>query len=571
MPSSRSFARAATQGVFDFPSISAPLGEDGTLSPLGRGLTPVTDPMDGVSLPDADGFGSRPGLILRTGLARGDDGTPEAQPGQVSCTRVGSLASGGWIDGDADFFSQIAGGRFAMTTETGRFVPEAVVAQAQRYIAFGFGLEAADLLQLLGDDIPANLGDEVRSIRTLANIVDGGDAPDSAIARAIGCSPEAAFWATLARGTLDGTGDAHRDATLVGFRDLPQTLRGHLGLRLAGMFSVAGEHLIASTILTEAIGEVTGGGLDAEMAGANLAGAEHGPDAEIARLGEIATRNPRTAPETIVRLLDLTAEAGRATPPSVLDLAEAVRHEAGSDSVGAELARAEVRALIVSADFGAALFLIDVTADVLGPERQAALTDDAIAGLAAGADNSLFLDLALATGRDAISPVVQNAVAARLLDIGFPDLAQPFLYGSAERDVMRERRYLRGAAAAALGDVAGADLALEGMTDPRAQDIRAVARTIAGDYTGAYEARDLADPSVETDAAAWRAGDWTGLELSQDPLLSGASRAILSPPAPPGLTTPLADRQTLLDEASDTREMTEALLEQFIVDAGDGS
>ncbi len=565
-----SFARAASQGIFDFPSFPAAQGAAGLDLPAGIGLTPVTDPMDGVALPQSGTGPARPGLLVRTGIFRGNGGGPvdAAEPG--TCTRLGRLDTAAWIDADAPFYEQIGPGRFDMTSETGRVVPQGVVDQARRYVAFGFGREALDVLGLLGGNVPAEMRDDVRTLRTLATIVDGATAPDTAVARGIGCGPDAAVWASLARGTLDGTDDAHRDAALVGLRDLPEALRGHLGLRLAALYSQAGEHLIASEILTAARHEVTGDGRAADLAQADLAGAELGPEAEIARLDTLAARDPQLPPETLVRLLDLTVEAGRAIDPSILELASSVRHDVGGEEVEAELARAEARATILAGDFDDALALIEETSELIGDETAGILRDAAIAASAERAGDGAFLDTALAMAPEDISASVQNAVAARLLALGFPDLAQSYLRGGAEQEAMRVRRYLRAEVAAALGDVTGADRALEGMTDGRAQEIRARARTASGDFAGAYAARDLAAATPEGEGAAWRAGDWTGLETSGDALLSDASRAILSAPPPPGDGTPLADRQALLAEAESTRALTEALLERFTVTADEG-
>lgn len=586
-----SFARAASQGVFDFPAITVPsaAGANAPAPPLASGLSPVTDPMDGMPIPQDPDAANRPGLILRTGIARGEDEVMSPEEIAASCAPVGRLDTAAWVD-ERGFHDQIGAGRLALTTETGQVVSEAVLDQARRYVAFGFGVEASEVLTLLSTDESPEMSNEIRTLLVLARIVDGSAAPASSIARAIGCGPDAAIWATLARDTLGGTDDAERDAALVGFRNMPASLRGHLGLRLATLFSDAGEALVADQIMAAARGQVTGGGLDADLTQAAIDGAARGPEAEIAQLDAIAERNPRLEPETLVRLMDLTTEAGRATDPAVLDLAEALRFEVRGTEQEGILAAAEARALIAAGDIRGALSLIDATADILGEGHFDALFVAAYASLTDSADDETFLDLALKTPPSALPALLQNDIAARLLALGFPDLARSFVARPAAQEAMRERRYLRAAAAAALGDVSGTELALEGMTDPRAQELRAVARDAIGDFTGAYEARDripdAADrlagaegPPIEAgsptggstdDTQAWRAGDWAHLEASEDSLLSSASRAILSAPVLPGEATPLADRQDLIGQAEETRALTEALLERFAIDPLEG-
>ena len=561
-----SFARAASQGVFDFPATIAPVLPEaaertGSEVPVSPGLSPVTDPMDGIPLPDP-GDGPRPGMILRTGIARGEETIFEPLEDEAAaCSNIGRLDVAAW-SGERDFFDLVGEGRLALTTDTGRIVAPQVLELARRYVAFGFGLEALATLQLLGAREHTDAAVEVETLATLARVVDGATDPRSGLARSEGCGPEAALWATLARGTLEGTDDAHRDAALVGYRDLPDALQGHLGLRLASLFSEAGEHLIADEILATARSHVTGGGIAADLAAAELAGAEHGPEAEIAHLETIADHNMRVAPETVTRLLDLGSAEGRAADPAVLDLASTLRFEAEGSGTEVDLARAEVRALIVGDGFDAALDLVEETRATLGEETAADLIDTAVAAMTERADDETFLGRVLTLGPGGLSAAHQNAVAARLLSLGLPDLALGFVAGEVSGDDLRERRYLRAGAAAAMGDPRAVDVALEGMRDPRAQEIRAQARAVTGDFA------DLETFGANDVAASWRAGDWVNLEASDDALLSTASRAALSEVAAPEGAATLAERQSLLDEAESTRAMTEALLERFVVDDG---
>ncbi len=114
-----------------------------------------------------------------------------------------------------------------------------------------------------------------------------------------------------------------------------------------------------------------------------------------------------------------------------------------------------------------------------------------------------------------------------------------------------------------MGDPISLELALAGLTDSRAQSIRAMASEVAGDHQDAL-AQEMRVPGAEPDPAlAWRAGAWALLESADDPLLQSASRAVLTSEAAAPQKISLAESQSLLADAEAARALTQDLLTRF--------
>ena len=272
----------------------------------------------------------------------------------------------------------------------------------------------------------------------------------------------------------------------------------------------------------------------------------------ITTLAELAQDDPRMTPEALVQLVDLQLAQNTPVAPETMALLETMQFEFRGQPVVADLMRARVGAMAQAGTFEKALLLLPEAEALLPEEKALALRSDVVRAVSSGADDMMFLDVAFRPmGRD-VAPNVQNAVAARLLDLGFPERASDVVSGPAIGSVMAERRYLRATAAMDMDDPETAAAQLAGVSTPRA-------RTILG-----------LDPATGPEAvaagndAAWREGDWATLASSEDTLLQEAAALVQEDVnAIPDSQTPLASGRALIEDAARTRATIDTLMSRF--------
>lgn len=540
-----SFARAATQGIFDFPArpLPPPPTEDAPARP--NPIAPMTDPMDGIPIPLADTDPASPGILLRTGLDRvaleGEDdaGTLRSCPAGLDV----DLNSWGHPDEYATLIAQL---RLDASNDAGRTQPEALIKLAKAYVFYGFGAEARQVLATLNQ-----AEEQVQFLTAISRLVDGDPIPVSDILPFRSCGTFMEAWITLATGRLDASDERVRSAVIMAYRSLPDTLRGHLGLRLAQIFAQEGELFVAQDILAGSILSTTGTGREAEIVGADLAGRTEGAAAEIARLDNFIENSPRAEPGDMVRLLDLARQETADFDDDILAIAETMRFEADGNASVADLVEAEVRLLISRGEPLAALALLDGDTGPMTEGREAVLRTQTLVSIAEVLDDDTFLPFAFSPFPRGTGFTAEHAVASRLIDLGFPSEAFVMVATPLTGEGREERRELQARAMRALG---GAD-ALVSLPTPLSRD----------DFAQLEQATLAADDGLEPPIeGSWRDGAWQALEQSDDPLLSSASRALLSPLAPVGNDTPLADSRALLSAAQETRDLTNDLLTRFV-------
>lgn len=562
-----SLARAASQGVLELPSQPLPILDNlpsdtpgSTSGPVLPALTPVTDPMDGVDLPLQGTQGANgPGLVLRTSLDRPDDGAPGPATANGHCLPDSLLNLHDWGD-ERSFSEQVADKRRALTEEFDSYPTGAIEAMARTYLYFGFGQEARQVLSLDGQRSRERL-----VLEAMSDVIEGGPVRGTVLADQMDCDGMVVLWAALATGTVEGVGEAGRNAAIMAFRLLPDDLRAHLGTQLARLFLQAGDAATADTVLN--VSQLVPGARTAETEVASAAIAEEleGADAAIAALETLAADSTRMTPEGLVQLINLQLSNDKAVSPAVLDLAAALRFESGKTEAARQLAMVEIAAHLSNDAFEAALQIALADDSVLEDTDRDAALSDIYSAKATRQSDAEFLTMAFNALPPGLSPATENAVAGRLISLGFPERARELLASPATQEAMLERRYLRAEAAAAMNNLADVEQALFGMTDPRAAQIRAGVLAATGDYQSALAQDGFVSAAPADPEDAWRAGAWALLEAGDDPLLQSASRAILTTsPQPPDSPT-LAMRRSLIDEAEATRTLTQQLLGRFEV------
>ncbi len=430
-----------------------------------------------------------------------------------------------------DFASDVGRLRSEIVDAAGALDGPSLTALARAYLHFGFGAEARRTLDLIGEDSTA-----IRHLAMLADLVDGKDVVPGAFADQAGCLTAATLWSALAEGSLAGRTAAERTAIETAFRVLPPGPQQAVGPRLATLFLAAGDARTARLMMERM---PTGGVLTEEALSVESDILRSASSAAAARDTLIAAirDGSRASAGTMIRLVDATLAAGLPPDPWMVDTLAALRFEYRGTASEGPLAATEIRALTAAGRFAEAAGLLGEAGLPVTEAEREILAADFATGLAARGSDGEFLDLTFAGSLTVPAGVPANAVAGRLIDLGFPDVALGLLDAPGEGATMGERRRLRAAALRALGQEAEATLVLAGMPDAQDQP---------------------RDP-----ARAWRSGDWDAMTDGGDPLLAEAAAAVLEEtPAPPDDET-LAGRAALIGASAETRKLAEALLDRF--------
>lgn len=380
-----------------------------TGAPTDKTLPAITEPRAGPMMPDV----SRNDMVLQfarsiateRNLSLGSvTGEAEAAAADASQTRdpcrIGvDLDIAGWTPPDGDLASGMASARSEVMDARDDLDTDAAMTLARRYIAAGFGAEALQILDLVGDDDvgPAMLGAVARLI----------DAPGMAEPRLNGletCRSPAALWAVLARDHLRPAEPIAAADIVIGFLQLPANLKMGIFPDLANRLSEAGYEAEVARLRND---------MDRLLAGAE-AGARYHNSADLLA-PPASLRTPREAAVRAKDTLDRLATGQEVSAGTVDDL-DALLHQTRRPEDRATLLRALALAKASAGQFEAALGLSETV-----PGLQA----EVIEVLAhRGPDN----DLLLYVGRSAAA-VIQDVetstqLAKRFRALGFGDEAR---------------------------------------------------------------------------------------------------------------------------------------------------
>ncbi|WP_411889593.1 hypothetical protein [Yoonia sp. SDW83-1] len=497
-----------------------------------------------------------PGLRVATSIDRAaipdDPFVPTTQQGNT-CLPGQYFDVASWGD-ERPYAAQIGEARAQLTGEFDGLEEEAVTMLARRYIYFGFGREAQQVLKL-----DAVTSQERLYLAAIANIIDGETVDTDLFAQQVSCQSEVALWAALAfsDGALDSQLD--RPSVLRTFKSLPPALQSHLAPRLTERFVAIGDNDAAFQAL-DVVRDLSDAPLDAALAEVSLNRALGKDEVAAEQLENIVDTEVRVTPEVMISLLEQAVRNNRPIDKDDLVLADALRFENAQLTVAADLAVAQIRAYLHIAKFAAARQLMRDEAEQIGDARGAVLADEFARSATAGMPNSDFLSFAFEDDQPSISPETENTLARRLLDLGFAERAQQFLTNQASDTTAEERGYLRAEAAIALGDLDRADSLLTNWNTERADtlrqiidDMRATDSIIARDFRSGGDAR-----------SQWQRGDWGDLVSSEDALLQAASTAFLDQDrATLDPEMSLASGRTMLEQSAQSRDVVQDLLERF--------
>lgn len=498
--------------------------------------------------------GADPGAIDQARLALGElpglaviDGRtdPDIRPeAGLTCLPDEALALGDWGDGRPPL-DLLAEARSGLYQEFDKVDTDAVLRSVRLHLHLGFGAEALQYARLVPEPAPG----ELPALISMARLVDGEVDPTTPFARMLACDGAAALWAALAHDRLPAADPVNADAIVRSFQALPPHLRRHLGARLADLLRDRDPD--AARMVRDAMErtpDIAPGAVALLDAKADL----HADRADAARAhAEVAVTEGAANIESLVALVEAHFRSMEPLSPDVADGLRAVAGEVEGTALEPAVRRAETLALALSGQLTAAFALA-------GPDgAEAADLWQVLARR--GEDDDLLRLAVLPVGAPvpSVAPETGEAIAARLLDLGFPEAALAWLGPVAAADADARRR-LAARAELARGDARQALTLATGLDGEDMALLRAEAQT----RLGALAAAELALVAAGLDEeaarrAAWE-GDWPGVAAAgADPWAKAAGLAVTRAATDAG---PLARGEAALDASSATREALSALL-----------
>ncbi|SEW41331.1 hypothetical protein SAMN04488515_2814 [Cognatiyoonia koreensis] len=509
---------------------------------------------------DAVNAALTPGLSARTSVDRAMQSDlsdhADGQPA-FGCVAASDADVANWID-DTPFAQQIGTLRRAITGEFDRTDPAAVEALSKAYLAFGFGREAINTLEIDGE-----LSRSRQVLVALGQVVDEDTVDLANFNHQMTCPGPIALWAFLAHTDGPLTGEVDLDAIVIDYKLLPNDLRRHLAPRLAGKLTSLGRNDLAATVLA---GQNGTDETAVKIAESGIAEDQGDLSAATGILSDLAEDDPRITPEAFLKLVALKRVSDVPFEQQDLLLLRTLQFESQNEMLTRDLFAAEADILVSLNDTDGLLDLIETQAKQFDEAQIAQYHDAVLQKEAADASDAEFLQLVFSDRVQATDPPLQNKIARRLLTLGFSDQAERAIAGPAVGADMAERRYLRAEIAIKQGNVDRARAHLSGITSARAQLLLA---------QGGVEPDDTVLAGLPQDARdqlGWRFGNWGQLGNTEDRVLNNVARRVDADVTFDVETDrPLASSRSLIDDSTTLRTDLGALLDRYKIAEGETS
>ncbi|MCZ4352891.1 hypothetical protein O4H61_10240 [Roseovarius aestuarii] len=486
----------------------------------------------------------------------------------AACIETSDVAISAWGT-DAQFASQIGTERRRLTDEFDRVTGDAAMDLARRYLYFGFGAEAIQVLNLVDGTMP-----EAKIAKAIAQIMEEGHTTSSVFSGQLECESDAALWSALSYEALPENTVVNIDAILRALSALPNHTRALLGPQLARKFTAVGQISFAKRILRVVDRNPADPSTDQVLAGAEIDISQHEPELADAALEAVVAANTEASAEALVRRIDNRLQTGRGVSQDMADLAGAYAQEQEGTKVGHDLARVYIQATAAVGDFDSAFSEMYRLFPGMPTQQQRHVTDTVLELLAVNADDVTFLRYAnrMKKGADAgLSPNVGNMLGRRLLDLGFTGLAEIYLRPPTTGLDLENRLKLRAESNLKNGAPRQALVDLLGLTGTDVNVLREMAKSQLGEHRSAQLLFLSAGESEAALQEALLAEDWTQVKALADQELGnvvalGAADGMSDEP-----TGVLARNRALLDASALAREEVENLLQARALPVATGS
>lgn len=476
------------------------------------------------------------------------------------------------------FGEQIGAFRTKLTKEFDHTNKEATLGLMKLYLHFGFGAEAAQLLEVSDPESAYS-----NILGSMARILENGSDPQpSPFSSLSECDSVVALWSVLSSSSPMPSSKMNIPATLRALNSLPIYLRSHLGPILSERMMLAGETEAARSILRILDRSAKHPDPSTHMAKATLELAEENFEAAAHSLDAVISADTKMSPKALVQLFETLIATEKPIPPHLADLAGAYALEKRDDPLGNELRRVQILALANTAHFRLAMIEMTRVKTNFRQLEYDKLRSAVLNVLTENADEITFLEHILPQSKQTPENLefsTTDQVARRLIDLGFTKLARRFLTQGNEQPEAIEHRLLLAQLALSEKKPRLAEAEIVGLTGNNAETIRAESRSMLGDHSSAQELYTSITEPYSSAAEAWLAGDWALLVGSDNPEIAAAAQlmhnqnndqidelsienSIESITKKHGV---LAQTRDLLDDSNSTRETITALLEAMAV------
>ena len=423
------------------------------------------------------------------------------------------------------------------------------------YIHFGFGVEARQVANML----PSNTS-LAPELDAMIRILDRGhDEPNSVFEGQMDCDPLAAVWSLLSYDTVPGNQPIDPDGIVRGVLELPTHLRAYLGPIVGqklqrGGYVRAADHVARTLVRNK----------DTETASAQYLFASSGDAAQETYLGAVVANNAEPAPEALLELVERRLQAGQPTSGDLAILAGAYAMEYRNAPIGPDLTRAYLLSLASAGNFSESFAEFSRLTQA-GPAPTASTMSEMMALLAREAPNPTFLTQSISADqatRFALDDEVGNAVANRLIKLGFPQAAERFVAPMAIGEAERARKLLRAEVALQQSLPRKAELELVGEEGEDVTQLLARARSMAGEHGSAQQMYVGIDEQDEALRQAWLDSDWQILKAHSDPAIAAIATRQAAPDTDgeTDVSQVLARNNAMLEDSRSMRADIQALL-----------
>ncbi|PVA09664.1 hypothetical protein DC366_13370 [Pelagivirga sediminicola] len=473
-------------------------------------------------------------------------------PGGMPCIKDDLVDVSNW-GSNASFSEQLGSARRAMPERGEKDYQNAAIDLARRYIYFGFGAEAEQIIQEADQT-----HDAARVLVSMGRLLDSRKLNFNILRNQVNCPGNVALWSALYHLESSSADDINTDAILRTLVSLPTHLRNLLGPRLARGLLKNGQVRSSERVLS--ILERSPG---VERSDVKLARAEFEafrddlmpPDSDFVT---IVNESRDLSPFALMELINSRLKIGQAVPPGWVELAGSYAYEQKGTDLGVQLSAAYINALVASGRFPEAFDRISQqeTKKLFSDRKK---IDNIGSYTLRNADDLTFLKyLGYSHEIFDFSSGIENGIARRLLQLGFPELAQNYLSGNAKEGEQDERRLLRARAAVARLAPREAMGSLMGMSGSEADGLRAEANAMLGEHEIAERFFLSSGNEKAAVQEAIRAGNWQAAAKMSDPDLAAVADATDDE----GLAVmgQLQRGKTLLDESEGMRDSIDQLL-----------
>jgi len=487
---------------------------------------------------------------------------PSRQPetsGGRACLPRSVYETQAWATGSA-FSLQIGPVRARWTQEFDRFDRSATMDLAHLYLFFGFGAEARQVLATAGFS-----GRDTEVALAMADVLEDGYAsPGSPLSDQLECDSPASLWSALSYQNLPEDVPINANAMLRALGALPPHLRDYLGPQLARKLLGSGRQATAERVL-----RLLGRDTREPNATEGLARAELNLEAselEVAdaKLEDVVNSNSESSAEALVRRIDTRLRTGRGIPDEMADLAGSYALEHRGKPIGRELVRAYIEATAAAGNFEGAFAELTRLDPDLTPRVRDSIRTTVFGLMENNADDITFLRYSMtppagfAAGLDG---QIGNAIARRLLSLGFPKAAQIYTDAQTDGADQRERRLIRADIALAQNLPRQAEVDVLGMEGSDVNLLRARARSMTGQHGAARLLYVSAGQSEDALREGILAEEWDVVLASDDKEMARMAALVVSEPADPDtFGGPLAQNRALLEESAAVRDVIGQLL-----------